>query len=215
MISFIKRGFRRVFNEIRFALTFPWAKSISSKLGCVHTRSHIPQLLTSLGLTGEGIELGVREGRYSWEILARSKLARLYSIDMWAGDSGHDEQQMQGAIDRLASFGDRTVIVQAVFKEALKTFDDEQLDFVYIDGYAHDGQNDGETLRDWWPKVKVGGIFSGHDYHLLWERNVRAVDQFVKEHGLKFNLTESDQYPSWIIIKTAKAPTNHAFGAID
>jgi predicted O-methyltransferase YrrM len=36
-------------------------------------------------------------------------------------------------------------------------------DFVYIDA-RHDYASALEDIRDWWPKVRRGGILAGHDY---------------------------------------------------
>lgn len=36
-------------------------------------------------------------------------------------------------------------------------------DFIFIDG-RHDHDSVWEDLRSWWPIVKVGGFFAGHDY---------------------------------------------------
>ena len=47
--------------------------------------------------------------------------------------------------------------------EAAGTFEDEALDWVYIDA-RHDYISVLEDMNAWWPKVKPGGLFSGHDY---------------------------------------------------
>jgi hypothetical protein len=165
-------------------------------------RSFLPLLLRRLGLNGSGVELGVFKGEYSQQILSGSKLKRLYSVDRWAGDRGHDDAQMEETRQTLACFGDRSVLIQATFEEALDRFDDGSLDFVYVDGYAHNGNEDGRTFAQWWPKVRPGGIMAGHDYHSRFERNVRAVDAFAKAHGLMFHLTRKDKLPSWIVRKS-------------
>jgi hypothetical protein len=43
-------------------------------------------------------------------------------------------------------------------------FANESLDFVYIDA-AHDYENVKKDITAWLPKVKVGGVIAGHDYH--------------------------------------------------
>ena len=47
--------------------------------------------------------------------------------------------------------------------EALADFEDNSLDFVYIDA-NHDFVNFTQDLHEWYKKVRVGGIISGHDY---------------------------------------------------
>ena len=40
----------------------------------------------------------------------------------------------------------------------------EKLDFVYIDA-NHNYECVKEDIEHWYPKVKVGGIIAGHDFH--------------------------------------------------
>jgi predicted O-methyltransferase YrrM len=43
-------------------------------------------------------------------------------------------------------------------------FTNESIDLVYIDA-AHDYENVKKDITAWLPKVKVGGVLAGHDYH--------------------------------------------------
>ncbi len=144
----------------------------------IHRRNELPALLIHLDLLGTGIELGVARATFSHHILANCAIRRLYSVDAWAGDRGHDITQCDVSPRRLSRFGARSIVLRAKFEEALSLFDDASLDFVYIDGYAHTGNAEGQTLSDWWPKVKPGGIFAGHDYSPKWAKNIVAVDAF-------------------------------------
>ena len=125
-------------------------------------------------------ELGVAKGAFSSFMLQETKCRKLYSIDMWAGDRGHDDVEMEKCAELLAPFGTRSEIIHSRFEECLDRFNDAHFDFVYIDGYAHTGQEEGKTLTDWWPKVKVGGVLAGHDYCSSWPMVVEAVD--FQEH---------------------------------
>lgn len=68
-------------------------------------------------------------------------------------------------------------IVQLSSEEAARTYRDNSLDFVFIDA----GHSEEEVFNDivaWLPKVKVGGVLSGHDFSGAWpgvERAVRRV----------------------------------------
>lgn len=64
-------------------------------------RDDIAEILAPGGI---GVELGVAEGGYSERMLKRSSLDYLYSIDMWAGDRGHDTEEYKTAIRRLDPF---------------------------------------------------------------------------------------------------------------
>jgi hypothetical protein len=157
---------------------------------------------------GNGVELGVAGGDFSERILNRSKIGYLYSIDRWEGDRGHDMQQYREAIARLSAHRDRNAILRMRFDEALRLFPDYSLDFIYVDGYAHDGELDGATFRDWFPKLMSGGIIAGNNYHADWPLVVAAVDRFVAENGLELHVmrggdadSETQQYPAWFAMK--------------
>ena len=56
-------------------------------------------------------------------------------------------------------------------------FDDARLGFVYVDVYAHRGNEGGETLANSIvEKVLPSGILAGDDYHSKRPKNLAAVD---------------------------------------
>lgn len=149
---------------------------------------------------GKGAELGVAAGEYSDAILRNPRVTTLYSIDRWTDH--HDAEELERAKLLLQPFGDRSVIVRASFQTAVESFPDSYFDFLYLDGYAHTGQEHGRTFEDWYPKLKPGGIFAGHDYcDHQYPQNVIEVDWFADKHGLSLSFTESDDLPSWYAIK--------------
>ena len=145
------------------------------------------------------IELGVAKAAFSRQILEHTEVSRLYSVDRWSDH--HNEREFRQARNSLKRFGKRSQVIRATFEDALHCFKDETFDVIYIDGYAHTGQEGGETLRDWWNKLKPGGLFSGHDYHEQWQPTVDAVDQFMADYDHQLYTTETDKYPSWFTIK--------------
>jgi hypothetical protein len=155
--------------------------------------------------SGVGVELGVARGVYSEAILREGKVSRLWSIDRWSDH--HDLHEYFHAAKRLARIGrGRSSVLRCTFDEALPLFADASLDFVYVDGYAHTGQESGHTLCSWWPKVKPGGIMAGHDFHPKYQATVDAVQAFCRENRLSLNLTcahmeNSDEYRSWWVVK--------------
>jgi len=171
----------------------------------IHRRSQFPALLSHYNLLSKGVELGVGGGKFSERMLQNAPILRLYSIDAWAGDRNHDLVECDTATRRLSKFGARSIVIRATFTEALVLFENESLDFAYIDGYAHTGNQSGDTLRTWWKKVRPGGILAGHDYHQeKWPKNVAVVDQTrdaYREDISEFQITETDHYPSWIMRK--------------
>lgn len=157
---------------------------------------------------GIAIELGVAGGLFSETILRLGvHIEHLYSIDMWAGDRRHGDEEYREACKRLQSFGDRSVVFRIDFAGAVSLFPDRFFDFIYIDGYAHTGQEGGQTLYQWWSKLKRGGIFAGHDYSNRFPLTVEVVNEFAR--GLKekemLQVTEEKEvgiiYRSWYIKK--------------
>lgn len=150
--------------------------------------------------TGEGVELGVAAGYFSASILCSPTVTRLWSIDRWTDH--HDLQEYKKATEFLARRGQgRCIPLRMTFAEAAALFADESLQFIYIDGYAHTGQDGGKTLAEWWPKLKSGGVFSGHDYHPQFPLTIAEVDAFAQKYQLQVNFTKETRYPSWWLIK--------------
>tara|TARA_R110000824_G_scaffold120382_5_gene275679 strand:- start:21569 stop:22132 length:564 start_codon:yes stop_codon:yes gene_type:complete len=152
-----------------------------------------------------GCELGVWKGKFSEQLLRNSDCQEFYSIDRWAGDRGHDKREYLKATRRLKRFGSRSMILRLEFSEALTLFPDGFFDFVYIDGYAHTGQDDGKTIDTWYDKVKPGGCFSGHDYHPDFPLVIKHVDEFVSKHQLQLYVTQ-DKVPSWFVFRPYPKP---------
>lgn len=162
---------------------------------------------------GVGVELGVAKGQFSETLLVNSQLEHLYSIDMWAGDRGHDVDEYREALRRLDTYRSRSTTIKLRFDEALALFPDAYFDFIYIDGYAHTGEEAGQTLVDWWPKLKPGGIFSGDDYSPHWPLVMDVVDRFSAKYRVEVYLiepeTEENEFsrnPTWFCFKPKKEP---------
>jgi hypothetical protein len=100
------------------------------------------------------------------------------------------------------------------FDEALSLFPDHYFDFIYVDGYAHTGEEGGRTFHDWYPKLKPGGILAGKDYTICRPLVVAAVNAFVREKNLKSMLilpskearAESmwSEHPTWLARKPGR-----------
>lgn len=85
-------------------------------------------------------------------------------------------------------------------------FEDDYFDFIYIDA-DHTYEAVKSDLESWYPKLKKGGIMSGHDYVEVTTSVpfgvVQAVNEFLKKNNISnesFFLT-SEQYASYFIIK--------------
>ncbi len=155
------------------------------------------------------VELGVAEGHFSEEILKSKNISHLYSIDMYAGDRGHDVGQYKQAFRRLSQFRGRTTLLKMRFDEALDLFDDESIDLLYVDGYAHTGEEGGKTFLDWYPKVKRGAIIAGHDFGPDFPLVVQAVQRFCSLARLELHVINdrsggsNHSQPTWFAVKPA------------
>ncbi|VTR99125.1 class I SAM-dependent methyltransferase [Tuwongella immobilis] len=171
----------------------------------ISNRDEFPALLDRLGRNGLAIELGVAAGGYSEQLLRHGKMSVLFSVDRWSDH--HNDAECEHARRVLSQFGCRSVVLRMTFEQALPIFADGVFDFIFIDGYAHTGQDGISTLDSWWPKMRSGGIFAGHDYHPRWPLTMEVVDQFVAKHGLKLFTTDEQPelvehaYPSWYVMK--------------
>jgi hypothetical protein len=67
--------------------------------------------------------------------------------------------------------------------KASELYEDESLDFVFLDA-SHKYDDIKADLFAWYPKVKKGGIFAGHDYP-TWTQVVRAVDEFFPSKNFR------------------------------
>ena len=102
-----------------------------------------------------GIELGVAAGSFSARMVQSGKFRRFWGVDVY-GDA-HDITEYKRALLTVGIEADYALL-RMTFDEALDIFPDEFFDFIYVDGYAHTGEEGGRTLINWYAKLKPGGI---------------------------------------------------------
>ena len=153
-----------------------------------------------------GIELGVAAGEYSSKMARSGKFSAFWGVDMYADT--HDTAQYKQALLNVG-IDKNYKLLRMTFDEALDLFPDHYFDFMYLDGYAGNGFEGGQTLRKWASKVKVGGIIAGDDYHYECALLKSIVDEIVEQNGLELMTTEGafdfsayGHYPSWAVYKT-------------
>lgn len=139
-------------------------------------------------------------------MLESNKFDRFFGVDIY-GDL-HDTKEYIETLKYLDIKDKRYCLLRSDFEAALNLFPDNYFDYIYIDGYAHTGEEGGKTLIDWYKKLKVGGILAGDDYHDDWPLVVWAVNDFAYQLDETLNITnesldnEFSKYPSWYIKKT-------------
>ena len=194
-------------------------------------RDQLVNIINELNLK-RGVEVGVHKGGFSEHLLQNSSLEKLYSIDAWSSDEeltksarrncekneGKMDECYKECCERLSKFGDRSVIMKDLSENAVKNFEDESLDFVYLDA-SHRFTGITLDLINWWEKTKWGGLFAGHDYWRRYRYEVMyAVNGFCMDRRQFFYVTTDErqfpQYgPSWWLIKTktGNAEFRHSF----
>jgi hypothetical protein len=201
------RAFKRLTEEIRFRF---------SRNPQLAGRYQLPSLLNARGLAGTGIEVGVFEGWYSNYLLTHWRGRRLISVDPWqvwesgyADDCNRDQPAMDQIYHRacqtLQPHGQRSEIWRLTSQEASTKLSDASLDFVYIDAQHHEAAVT-DDLNRWYPKLRSGGMLSGHDYmdgtFDFGVFGVRtAVDHFTRQHHLQLWVTRELLSPSWFLFK--------------
>ena len=101
-----------------------------------------------------GVELGVAEGGFSYKMMETKKFKYFYGIDSY-DIFQHNENEYIQTKKKLSIFRNYNLI-RKKFESALNNFEDLSLDFIYIDGFAHEGNDGGKTLVSWLKKLKVG-----------------------------------------------------------
>lgn len=154
-----------------------------------------------------GVELGVAAGGFSKRMVESGRFKRFFGVDMYA--DSHDTAQYKTALRSVGLMSPYSLL-RMTFDEAYDLFEDESLDFIYIDGYAHSGQEGGDTIWKWSRKVRVGGVVAGDDYHPHWPLVTRSVDRFAADTGFELHHTtivepEVDyaDFPSWALVKAS------------
>jgi hypothetical protein len=185
-----------------------------------HRDSFFPELINRLNLKIGG-EIGVDKAGFSNHILTKTKIEKYYCIDTWQDSFGSNckpgyfdkdgNVRFNEAGETLSQYGDRAIMIRKNSIDASKEFKNDSLDFVYIDG-----DHSLEMLFDlysWMPKIKVGGICSGHDFKIgprsgisdYWGKQLdyavkQCVEYYCQRYGHKLNIV-GGRILSWYFVK--------------
>lgn len=124
------------------------------------------------------VEIGAWKGKSSAymavEIANSNKQIKFDCIDTWEGDSSitssFDEPLLNipdalynHFLENINPVKEFVNPIRSTSADASKLYKDGSLNCVFIDG-AHDYQSVCSDINIWLPKIKAGGILSGHDY---------------------------------------------------
>ncbi len=157
-------------------------------------------LFTNQPQNAKCVEVGTRFGDLAYAVIEKRPDLKLSVVDSWEGAFADAEQSARRTL------GNKVTVIKSRSVEASEHFDDASLDLVYIDA-AHDYSNVTGDIKAWWPKVKKGGILSGHDMENKPDDGFwgpieveRAVNDWAKSLGLVVNTVEVS-CPSWWVVK--------------
>ena len=137
------------------------------KINCGRRRD-LPKLFNELGFK-VGAEIGVLRGEWSVNLFHFIPDLKLYGIDKWGHYPTYRDFRSQRKLDECYEDAKNRLkdhdceLIKKWSMDAVKDFEDESLDFVFIDG-NHTFEYVTEDIAHWSKKVRKGGIVSGHDY---------------------------------------------------
>lgn len=159
-----------------------------------------------------GVEVGTDRGGYAKDILDRMDIVDLYTLDPWIpyneGNEVKDVIKMmeieKEARETLSKYPN-CFIIKDTSMNAVTLFEDESIDFVFIDG-NHEYEYVYEDIVEWTKKVKKGGIIAGHDYKEDKSRKygvIEAVNKYCEEENIEtlYILKKGSFVPCWMFYK--------------
>lgn len=167
-----------------------------------------PNLIKKFNLR-KGVEIGVSTGGHSHKILESTTVEKLFSIDpytpnatlnLWVDAHYYYDILYYRVKYRLNHFGSRSELIRAYSSEVVNLFEDNELDFVFIDG-SHEYEDVKKDLTLYYDKIRPGGILAGDDYNTGFPGVPLAVNEFCKLKNLEIHIN-SDQPRIWWVQKT-------------
>lgn len=129
------------------------------------------------------VEIGVFKGKTCKYLLNNVDIIeKYYAIDPWKIYNGFygrniaqkGEKIYKNFLTKIESFKDKIEVLRMTSEEAVNHVGND-IDLVFIDG-NHKYEFVKKDIELWYPKVKEGGIFGGHDYYVI-EDIKKAVDE--------------------------------------
>ena len=139
----------------------------------IKKRADIAHVLESESLR-VGVELGVKKGEFSQEILSRwPSCSKYVLVDLWTPqvnykdlanvDQKTHDSFLEKSRENLRPFQNKLEVCRNYTSVCVHLYPDNFFDFVYVDA-RHDYKGVLQDLQLWWPKLKPGGVLGGHDY---------------------------------------------------
>lgn len=153
-----------------------------------------------------GVEIGVFKGEYSKFLLENCPNLFMYCVDLWDSSAMSKKNMYNGDelfekvfLEFQEKYKDRFSLMRKSSVEASYCFENNSLDFIYIDA-DHSYSAVCRDIESWWKKLKIGGLFGGHDYS---SAGIKGVIKAVSKYFDNINVTK-ERCPSWWLIKESE-----------
>lgn len=122
-----------------------------------------------------GLEIGCSLGHTTVHLMNNFSGLKLYGIDPyieytdWNGNylpPEHHIENLEIFNRNIKPFIKQHTLYREKSDDVVNKFEDESLDFIFIDG-LHEYEQVLTDCRNYYSKVKSGGIFSGHDFTVI------------------------------------------------
>lgn len=187
-------------------------KNLKNLLSQINFRNDLPTIFCDCGIEVIA-EIGVYRGINFRKLISSSCIKEAWAVDAWNIEIMRDALTVPS--NRMDYYYQRMLILEMKDKRVrvLKNMSSaaaeyfatigKQFDLIYIDAdHTYDGCM--KDLIAYYPLVKDGGVFCGHDYSYAYKdkryKVAEAVDDFRKDKGSYFHVTK-ESAPSWFMIK--------------
>lgn len=169
----------------------------------------LPKLLGRF-INPKGIEIGLSAGHTTKHLFENVAGLKLHGIDPypdyedWNGHKLTQDAQSgtyKEFLQNTAAYQDSITHFRMYSDRAALELSDNSYDFIFIDG-LHTYEQVLKDCQNFYPKIKDGGLFAGHDYNVI-EGVKKAVNAFAASVGATILQTDNDV---WYWFKPKKVP---------
>lgn len=175
-------------------------------------KKYLTKIMKTVPANGIVVEVGSYVGgssqRIGKGITKYCPSAKFYCIDTFKGSTfldGHLSRAKSHMVEmyanhdveaifekNMAKYPHQTLVMASL--EACKQFDDLSIDFIFIDA-DHSYEAVKADIIAWMPKIKIGGLITGHDYDYQKTGVKKAVDEIFG------NRAKIDARSIWRVVK--------------
>ena len=167
-----------------------------------------------------GVEIGVSLGNNALNILQNLQIKKLYLIDPYLKYDDYNETEFHDTLpvggrtwklynqnqkeqnknfthakNTLKEYKSKIKFIRKKSEDTADSIPNHSLDFAYIDG-NHNYKYVEKDIKLFYQKIKPGGVLGGHNYQIVIEGVVEAVDEFVEKNNIEL-FTKPDDW--WVV----------------